>query len=53
MKSLNYNSQEHPESFDHHDLYSFPVTDVAVVKIQAHNLPAVELGNSDLLQPGE
>jgi S1-C subfamily serine protease len=30
-----------------------PVTDVAVIKIQAANLPAVALGNSDVLQPGE
>ncbi len=29
------------------------VTDVAVVKIQANNLPAVSLGNSDQLKPGE
>jgi Do/DeqQ family serine protease len=30
-----------------------PVTDVAVIKIQANNLPPVALGNSDVLQPGE
>lgn len=30
-----------------------PVTDVAAIKIQANNLPAVALGNSDVLQPGE
>ncbi|MDZ8190021.1 MAG: HhoA/HhoB/HtrA family serine endopeptidase [Nostoc sp. ChiSLP02] len=29
------------------------LTDVAVVKIQADNLPTVTLGNSDQLQPGE
>lgn len=29
------------------------VTDVAVVKIDANNLPTVKLGNSDALQPGE
>lgn len=29
------------------------VTDVAVVKIDANNLPAVPLGNSDQLKPGE
>ena len=29
------------------------LTDVAVVKIQANNLPLVALGNSDKLQPGE
>lgn len=30
-----------------------PVTDVAVVKIQANNLPTVELGNSEQIRPGE
>lgn len=30
-----------------------PLTDVAVVKIQANNLPTVKLGNSDGLQVGE
>lgn len=30
-----------------------PVTDVAVVKIEAKNLPAVRLGNSEQLKPGE
>ena len=30
-----------------------PVTDVAVVKIGADNLPTVPLGNSERLQPGE
>ncbi|MBW4513487.1 MAG: trypsin-like peptidase domain-containing protein [Scytonematopsis contorta HA4267-MV1] len=29
------------------------VTDVAVVKIQANNLPSVTVGNSDQLQPGQ
>jgi len=29
------------------------LTDVAVVKIQANNLPTVSLGNSDQLRPGE
>lgn len=29
------------------------VTDVAVVKIQANNLPVVKIGNSDNLKPGE
>ncbi|ALF53630.1 serine protease [Nostoc piscinale CENA21] len=29
------------------------LTDVAVVKIQANNLPTVTVGNSDQLQPGE
>jgi Do/DeqQ family serine protease len=30
-----------------------PVTDVAVVQIEANNLPTVSVGNSDALQPGE
>jgi Do/DeqQ family serine protease len=30
-----------------------PVTDVAVVKIQANNLPSVSIGNSEQLKPGE
>jgi Do/DeqQ family serine protease len=30
-----------------------PVTDVAVVKIQANNLPNVAIGNSEQLKPGE
>jgi serine protease Do len=30
-----------------------PVTDVAVVKIDANNLPIIAVGNSDVLQPGE
>ncbi|MFB2969621.1 HhoA/HhoB/HtrA family serine endopeptidase [Aerosakkonema sp. BLCC-F183] len=30
-----------------------PVTDVAVVKIEADNLPAIRMGNSDNLKPGE
>jgi serine protease Do len=30
-----------------------PKTDIAVIKIDAKNLPAVSLGNSDKLQPGE
>lgn len=30
-----------------------PVTDVAVVKIEATNLPTVPIGNSDQLKPGE
>ena len=30
-----------------------PVTDVAVIQIQANNLPSVSLGNSDQVQPGE
>lgn len=30
-----------------------PVTDVAVIKIDANNLPTIPLGNSEGLQPGE
>ncbi|NMG07262.1 HhoA/HhoB/HtrA family serine endopeptidase [Brasilonema sp. UFV-L1] len=30
-----------------------PVTDVAVIKIEANNLPTVSIGNSEVLQPGE
>jgi Do/DeqQ family serine protease len=30
-----------------------PITDVAVVKVQASSLPMVSLGNSDQLKPGE
>ena len=30
-----------------------PLTDVAVVKVVADNLPVASLGNSDLLRPGE
>lgn len=30
-----------------------PLTDVAVVKIEANNLPTVQMGNSDRLRPGE
>lgn len=30
-----------------------PVTDVAVVKVDANNLPTVKLGNSNQLRPGE
>ena len=30
-----------------------PLTDVAVVRVQANNLPTVSLGNSDGLKPGE
>ncbi|MBD2200034.1 MULTISPECIES: HhoA/HhoB/HtrA family serine endopeptidase [Calothrix] len=30
-----------------------PVTDVAVIKIDANNLPTLGIGNSDALQPGE
>ncbi|WP_322744891.1 HhoA/HhoB/HtrA family serine endopeptidase [Leptolyngbya ectocarpi] len=34
-------------------LGSDPVTDIAVIKVDERNLPAVTLGNSDQLQPGE
>lgn len=34
-------------------LGSDPVTDIAVIKVDERNLPTVELGNSDQLQPGE
>ncbi|NEP61722.1 MAG: trypsin-like serine protease [Symploca sp. SIO2G7] len=34
-------------------LGSDPVTDIAVIKVDGRNLPTVELGNSDQLQPGE
>ncbi len=30
-----------------------PVTDVAVIKIEANKLPILSIGNSDILQPGE
>jgi Do/DeqQ family serine protease len=30
-----------------------PLTDVAVIRVQANNLPTVSLGNSDSLKPGE
>ncbi|MEM8614091.1 MAG: HhoA/HhoB/HtrA family serine endopeptidase [Cyanobacteria bacterium P01_H01_bin.105] len=34
-------------------LGSDPVTDIAVIKVDERNLPTVDLGNSDQLQPGE
>ena len=40
-------------SFEGEVLGEDPVTDVAVIKIQANNLPIIALGNSDVLQPGE
>lgn len=40
-------------TFDGEVLGTDPLTDVAVVKIQATNLPIVELGNSDQVKPGE
>jgi Do/DeqQ family serine protease len=40
-------------SFKGKVLGSDPVTDVAVVKIEANSLPTVPMGNSDQLKPGE
>ncbi|MBU7582041.1 MAG: trypsin-like peptidase domain-containing protein [Nostoc sp. TH1S01] len=40
-------------NFDGQVLGEDPVTDVAVIKINANNLPTVPLGNSEVLQPGE
>lgn len=40
-------------SFNGRVLGEDPLTDVAVIKIEANNLPTVGLGNSDILQPGE
>jgi serine protease Do len=40
-------------SFDGKVLGEDPVTDVAVIKIDANNLQTVPLGNSEALQPGE
>ncbi|QLE55078.1 HhoA/HhoB/HtrA family serine endopeptidase [Nostoc sp. TCL26-01] len=40
-------------SFDGKVLGEDPVTDVAVIKINANNLPTLSLGNSESLQPGE
>jgi S1-C subfamily serine protease len=39
--------------FDGKVLGSDPVTDLAVVQVDATNLPTVSIGNSDQLQPGE
>jgi S1-C subfamily serine protease len=39
--------------FDGRVLGSDPITDVAVIKIEATDLPVVELGQSDELMPGE
>ncbi|MCJ8279812.1 MAG: trypsin-like peptidase domain-containing protein [Rivularia sp. ALOHA_DT_140] len=39
--------------FDGQVLGEDPVTDVAVIKIDAENLPTVPLGDSETLQPGE
>ncbi|MBD2448791.1 trypsin-like peptidase domain-containing protein [Nostoc sp. FACHB-152] len=40
-------------TFDGKVLGEDPVTDVAVIKIDANNLPTISLGNSEALQPGE
>ncbi|MFN6561102.1 MAG: HhoA/HhoB/HtrA family serine endopeptidase [Nostoc sp. ChiSLP01] len=40
-------------TFDGKVLGEDPVTDVAVIKIDANNLPTLAVGNSDVLQPGE
>ncbi|MBW4559516.1 MAG: trypsin-like peptidase domain-containing protein [Trichormus sp. ATA11-4-KO1] len=40
-------------SFQGKVMGSDELTDVAVIKIQANNLPTVTVGNSDQLQPGE
>jgi S1-C subfamily serine protease len=40
-------------TFDGRVLGEDPVTDVAVIKINANNLPTIPLGNSEILQPGE
>jgi serine protease Do len=40
-------------SFEGKVLGADPLTDVAVIQINANNLPAVTLGNSETLEPGE
>ncbi len=40
-------------SFEGKVMGTDPVTDVAVIKIESNNLPAVSLGNSEQLRPGE
>jgi S1-C subfamily serine protease len=40
-------------TFDGKVLGEDPVTDVAVIQINANNLPTIALGNSNTLQPGE
>ena len=40
-------------TFEGRVLGTDPLTDVAVVKIEAMSLPTVSIGNSNLLQPGE
>ncbi|AHJ31652.1 trypsin-like peptidase domain-containing protein [Nodularia spumigena CS-584] len=40
-------------TFDGRVLGEDPVTDVALIEIEANNLPVLPLGDSDVLQPGE
>ncbi|MFN6572278.1 serine protease [Nostoc minutum NIES-26] len=40
-------------TFDGKVLGEDPVTDVALIKIDANNLPTLSVGNSEVLQPGE
>lgn len=40
-------------TFDGRVLGEDPVTDVALIEIEANNLPILPIGNSDTLQPGE
>lgn len=40
-------------SFEGEVLGTDPLTDLAVVQIQAENLPTIELGNSDQVRPGQ
>ncbi|MBD2726042.1 trypsin-like peptidase domain-containing protein [Nostoc sp. FACHB-892] len=40
-------------TFDGKVMGEDPVTDVAVIEIDANNLPTIAVGNSDALQPGE
>jgi serine protease Do len=41
------------KKFDGKVIGTDPATDLAVVKIEAKNLPSVELGNSEQLEPGQ
>ncbi|QSJ21153.1 trypsin-like peptidase domain-containing protein [Nostoc sp. UHCC 0702] len=40
-------------TFDGKVLGEDPITDVALIKIDANNLPTLSVGNSEVLQPGE
>ncbi|MBH8567076.1 trypsin-like peptidase domain-containing protein [Nostoc sp. CENA67] len=40
-------------TFDGKVLGEDPITDVALIKIDAHNLPTLSVGDSETLQPGE